>query len=401
MSKANLLQSLCVCCLCMAVTGLAAADGPCEEGPNGKVTICHVPPGNPDNAHTISVSPNAADAHLRHGDYCGPCESGMCEDDDDCGQGQICVDGECVAPPGCESDEDCPEGQICIDGECVAPPGCESDDDCPEGQICVDGECVTPPGCDSDADCPEGEICIDGECVPPGECQTDADCDDGNACTTDVCDPGVSCLHIAIDSCVDGDPCTVDHCDPEIGCVFEPLDCEDGDACTINECVDGDCTTAVIDCPEGQVCEDGECVSILDEVVLLLDIKPRRCPNGIRRGTNATVWVALLGTDDVAVADVDLGSLELQRIDGIGEAIAPTHKSYKDLTSPFAGELCGCHKSGKDGTVDLKMKFKTRDLVRVLALDDLARGSIVELVLTGTLEDGTPLSAIDCIRIVR
>ncbi len=142
-------------------------------------------------------------------------------------------------------------------------------------------------------------------------------------------------------------------------------------------------------------------MSILDEVVLLLDIQPRRCPNGIRRRTNATVWVALLATDDVAVADVDLSSLELQRMDGSGEAIAPTHKSYKDLASPFDGELCSCHKLGKDGTVDLRMKFKTRDLVDALALDSLSRGSIVELVLTGTLEDGTPLTASDCIRIVR
>lgn len=332
MSKANLLLSLCVCCLCMAVTGLAAAGGPCEEGPNGKVTICHVPPGNPDNAHTISVSPNAADAHLGHGDHCGPCETGMCADDDDCGEGQICVDGECV---------------------------------------------------------------------PTGECQTDADCDDDDACTTDVCDPGVGCLHVPIDSCFDGNPCTVDSCDPEIGCVFEPLDCEDGNPCTINECVDGDCTTDVVECPDGQVCEDGECVSILDEVVLSLDIQPRRCPNGIRRGTNATVWVALLGTDDVAVADVDLSSIELQRADGVGAAIPPTHKRYKDLASPFDGELCGCHKLGKDGTVDLRMKFKTRDLVEALALEDLPRGSTVELVLTAALEDGTPLSATDCIRIVR
>ena len=108
-----------------------------------------------------------------------------------------------------------------------------------------------------------------------------------------------------------------------------------------------------------------------------------------------------MGTDDVAVADVDLSSLELHRADGAGEAIAPTHKRFKDLTSPFDGELCGCHKFGKDGTVDLRMKFKTRDLVEVLALEDLARGSTVELVLTGALEDGTPLSATDCIRIVR
>ena len=110
MSKVNLLLSLCACCVCMAATGFATADGPCAPGPNGKVTICHVPPGNPDNAHTISVSPNAANAHLGHGDFCGPCEAAMCSEDADCGEGQICVDGECVTPPGCQTDDDCDEG---------------------------------------------------------------------------------------------------------------------------------------------------------------------------------------------------------------------------------------------------------------------------------------------------
>lgn len=48
-----------------------------KHGDSGdkKVTICHVPPGNPDNAHTITVSENALDAHLAHGDYEGPCEN--------------------------------------------------------------------------------------------------------------------------------------------------------------------------------------------------------------------------------------------------------------------------------------------------------------------------------------
>jgi hypothetical protein len=41
---------------------------------DGKVTICHIPPGNPDNAHTIRVSVNALPAHLAHGDTLGPCE---------------------------------------------------------------------------------------------------------------------------------------------------------------------------------------------------------------------------------------------------------------------------------------------------------------------------------------
>ena len=35
----------------------------------GKTTICHIPPGNPDNAHAISVSDSAVSKHVsQHGD---------------------------------------------------------------------------------------------------------------------------------------------------------------------------------------------------------------------------------------------------------------------------------------------------------------------------------------------
>jgi len=39
---------------------------------NNKVTICHVPPGNPGNCHEITISMNALQPHLDHGDklYC-------------------------------------------------------------------------------------------------------------------------------------------------------------------------------------------------------------------------------------------------------------------------------------------------------------------------------------------
>jgi hypothetical protein len=38
-----------------------------------KVTICHIPPGNPNNAHTITVGAPAVPAHLAHGDTLGSC----------------------------------------------------------------------------------------------------------------------------------------------------------------------------------------------------------------------------------------------------------------------------------------------------------------------------------------
>lgn len=41
-----------------------------------KVTICHMPPGNPENAHTIVVGAPAAVAHVsQHGDVLGPCDA--------------------------------------------------------------------------------------------------------------------------------------------------------------------------------------------------------------------------------------------------------------------------------------------------------------------------------------
>ena len=41
---------------------------------NKKVKVCHVPPGNPSNAHTIEIGMSAVDTHLRnHADYLGEC----------------------------------------------------------------------------------------------------------------------------------------------------------------------------------------------------------------------------------------------------------------------------------------------------------------------------------------
>lgn len=35
--------------------------------------ICHIPPGNPQNAHTLTISENAWPAHQKHGDTIGSC----------------------------------------------------------------------------------------------------------------------------------------------------------------------------------------------------------------------------------------------------------------------------------------------------------------------------------------
>lgn len=50
---------------------------PCaDDDGDGRLTICHSPPGNLSNAHTIIINIKALPGHLAHGDHCGPCEDG-------------------------------------------------------------------------------------------------------------------------------------------------------------------------------------------------------------------------------------------------------------------------------------------------------------------------------------
>ncbi len=83
---------------------------PCEEEPTGtkvsadgakdhKTDICHLPPGNPGNARTLSIDTSAVAAHLAHGDYLGVCGRPL---PPDCGSDE---GGETV------TEEDAPTGE--------------------------------------------------------------------------------------------------------------------------------------------------------------------------------------------------------------------------------------------------------------------------------------------------
>lgn len=67
---------------CVTLVPLTSS-APANNHQDKKITICHIPPGNPANFHSISVSINALDAHLAHGDYVGSCDGS--EDDGEAG----------------------------------------------------------------------------------------------------------------------------------------------------------------------------------------------------------------------------------------------------------------------------------------------------------------------------
>jgi hypothetical protein len=108
--------------------------------------------------------------------------------------------------------------------------------------------------------------------------------------------------------------------------------------------------------------------------------------------------MAVLGTMDYDVAMIDESSIRLARADGVGGDVEPHAANYEDVATPFDGEPCDCHEMGGDGITDLSLKFRTPDVVSALQLDGMSHGDVVELVVTGTLLDGTAFEAYDCIK---
>ena len=134
-----------------------------QADPLPKITICHIPPGNPANWHTITISENALPAHYdNHGDFPGNCSANceeLCDDSDPC---TIDVDQEA---------EDC----VCL-----------------VERVPVDCGPIT--------------ACAAVSCDPESGClSTPTICDDFNECTADTCSESYSgCIYAPLD---DGTPC--------------------------------------------------------------------------------------------------------------------------------------------------------------------------------------------------
>ncbi len=196
----------------IAFTLLALA-APAALAGNNKIEICHFPPGNPDNFHTITISDKALTAHLNHGDLAGTCEENcdtLCGDADPCTQDVDPYAAGCACLPD-HPPVDCDDTNLCTADSCDPAAG-----GCLNAPInCSDGDLCTVDVCDP----------LTGNCAnPPVSCGTG-----------EVCDPGSG-------SCVD--PCA--------GVICEPLD-----QCHLaGTCEDGICDDPVA--PDGTFCDDGD-----------------------------------------------------------------------------------------------------------------------------------------------
>ena len=131
-----------------------------------------------------------------------------------------------------------------------------------------------------------------------------------------------------------------------------------------------------------------------------LDIKPGSCPNPIQVGSNGVVPVSLIGTSGFDVSQVDVSTLMLMRSDGVGGAVSPIQATIGDTSTPLEEVApCDCHTLTGDGIEDLDLKFDKGALTTAFQLPAQPNFSFLSLTLTGMLDDGTPFSVTDCIRV--
>jgi hypothetical protein len=133
-------------------------------------------------------------------------------------------------------------------------------------------------------------------------------------------------------------------------------------------------------------------ISPYSPIAVAVDIKPGSCPNPLNVKSKGVLPVAILGTEDFDVNDIDIASIRL-------EGVAPIRSSYEDVAAPLPeANDCNCTTDGPDGFLDLTLKFKTQEIVE--ALGDVNDGDVLSLTFTGSLSDETPIEGEDCVSIV-
>lgn len=145
------------------------------------------------------------------------------------------------------------------------------------------------------------------------------------------------------------------------------------------------------------VTEPGDWIRVVTEVPPVsasVDVKPQSCPNPVNTENRGVLPLAVLGTDDFDVSEIDPATVEL-------EGVSPLRWDTEDVATPFDGEISDpaqrdeCTDEGADGFTDLTLKFDTQDVLD--AFGAVSDGDVVVVSLTGELTDGQPFEGVDVV----
>jgi len=227
MRRLTWLAGLAAVSLLLVTQTTFAGGGPCTalQTANGKVTICHHPPGNPGNVQILCIDRSAVPAH------CGPLGH---NDPSEC-------DPNCAStcPTGCDDLNACTEDSCGATG-CIHAP--------------IQGCCLTAADCADDGNPCTTATCtanVCGTAPVSGCCNTPADCpDDGDVCTTATCVANVCGIETAPGPVC----CPVNdfHCNAAACCAACPSGsaCSETTVCTAHAATDPEC----LNDPTGLAC---------------------------------------------------------------------------------------------------------------------------------------------------
>jgi hypothetical protein len=134
-------------------------------------------------------------------------------------------------------------------------------------------------------------------------------------------------------------------------------------------------------------------------VEVAIDIKPESCPNPLNVKGKGVLPVAILGTADFDVTEIDPATVKLEGVSCIKWAIEDVTTPYEPIEIP---DCLDCSTDGPDGFLDLTLKFDVQEVVE--AIGEVNGGDCLVLTLTGNLFEefgGTPIVGEDVVLILK
>ncbi len=138
------------------------------------------------------------------------------------------------------------------------------------------------------------------------------------------------------------------------------------------------------------------------EVQVAIDIKPQSCPNPVNVASRGVLPVAMLGTAELDVNQVDVASIRLAGVQPLRSAIEDVATPYESLAGKE--DALDCIEEGPDGFLDLTLKFDTPDVIQAIEGSlgrEMQDGETVIVSLSGKLLDGMPLVGEDVVVILK
>ncbi len=172
----------------------------------------------------------------------------------------------------------------------------------------------------------------------------------------------------------------------------------------INTSVPDGATTGPISVttPGGTATSASNFVVDLAVVPVPVDIKPQSCPNPLNIKAKGVLPVAILGTGEFDVSDINPQSLQLL-------GVVPVRHALEDVATPFVPSNGNnndheCTDAGPDGFTDMTLKFDAQAVIQAIEASlgrPVTDGEELVLPLEGELFDGTPFVGEDVVVILK